>query len=156
MKLVMDSDCLIKLTKAGLKETLCDAWDVHVPTLVRRETTVPAPALPDAVRIRENIAAGRIVVVATGTTRGKGEDAVLKLYRSGTYDAVATDDARFIRRLRGFGVPFAVPAVIVVKLCQAGVLTRGEAGRALGDLSPHISAEERAAAELMLTGGVAL
>ena len=82
MKLVMDSDCLIKLTKAGLKETLCDAWDVHVPTLVRRETTVPAPALPDAVRIRENIAAGRIVVVATGTTRGKGEDAVLKLYRS--------------------------------------------------------------------------
>ena len=153
MKLVMDSDCLIKLTKAGMKERVCAAWSIHIPSVVRRETTAEAPRLPDAVRIADNIRSGLVTVASGARKRGKGEDAALKLFQAGEFDAIATDDVRFIRRLRGLGIPFAVPAVIVVKLYFADVLSRAEADAALGALAPLISPDERAVAELMLKGG---
>ena len=153
MKIVMDADCLIKLTRAGMKERVCGEWEVHIPALVRRETTSEAPRLPDAVRIQDNISAGLITVSSGGGGRSKGEEAALQLFRAEAFDAIATDDARFIRRLRGLGVPYAVPAVIVVRLHREGAMTRAEAHEALDALVPLISAEERAAAELMLAGG---
>jgi hypothetical protein len=146
MRVVMDSDCLIKLTKAGLKEAVCAAWVVTVPERVRRETVDAAPARPDALRIGENVAAGL-------PTACRGEDAVLHLHRAGDFDAVATDDARFIRQLRGLGVPYVVPAVIVVGLHRAGLLSDADARDALQALRPHISPEEHAAAFLILTRG---
>ena len=78
-KIVMDADCLIKLTKAGLKERVCRAWTITIPASVRRETVDQAPELPDAMRIRQNIADG-LVRVASGTREaGRGEEAVLAL-----------------------------------------------------------------------------
>ena len=149
----MDSDCLIKLAKAGLKERVCTAWEVSIPSAVRRETVEQAPGLPDARRIGENIAAGRLTVVGEDADPEKGEEAALMLYRSGGFDAVATDDARFIRYLRGLSVPFAVPSVLLVMLRQAGALSATEAAGALSALRPHISGEEHAAAYLMLGQG---
>lgn len=150
MNVVMDADCLIKLTKAGLKERVCAAWSVSIPEAVRRETVEAAPEMPDALRIGENVAAGRIAV-AEGT-RGavKGEEAVLALFRAGGMDAVATDDGRFIRMLRGLGVAYAVPAVLIVRLAEEGVLGTTEAAEALASLRPYVSPEEHAAAQLML------
>lgn len=153
MKIVMDADCLIKLTKTGLKERVCEAWQVTIPAMVRHETVEQAPALPDAIRIRENITAGRVSVVGGGSRTKRGEEAVLQLYRAGGFDAVATDDARFIRVLRGLSIPYAVPAVVVVRLRQNGVLSKDEAGQALAALRPYISADEHAAAQLMLLSG---
>lgn len=75
---------------------MCAAWTVSIPVAVRRETVEQAPALPDATRIREHIAAGHLTVTAEGNTKVKGEDAVLELYWDGAFDAVATDDTRFI------------------------------------------------------------
>lgn len=154
MKTVMDADCLIKLTKAGVKERVCEAWKICIPLAVRRETVEVAGGLPDALRIRANITAKRITVVSGSQGGGKGEDAVLHLYQSGGFNAVATDDAHFIRRLRGLGVPYAVPAVIIVRLMLAGSLSGMEAEQALAALRPHISPEEHAAAQLMLSGGI--
>ena len=153
MKIVMDADCLIKLTKAGMKERVCGRWEIHIPALVRRETTSEAPRLPDATRIKDNIDAGLITVASAGSRRGKGEEATLALFLTGAFEAIATDDTCFIRRLRGLGVPFAVPAVIVVRLHREGALTHADAREALDALLPLISAEEHAVAELMLTGG---
>lgn len=90
-------------------------------------------------------------------TRGgaaKGEEAALRLYRGGGFDAVASDDARFIRQLRGLGVPYAVPAVIVVRLCRDGSMTADRAVEALRALRPHISPDQHAAAVLMISGGI--
>ena len=78
---------------------------------------------------------------------------LLSLYNAGGFDAVATDDARFIRQLRGLGVPDAVPAVLVVMLRQEGSISDDQAAQALSALQPHISAEEHAAAQLMLHMG---
>lgn len=150
----MDSDCLIKLTKAGLKERVCEAWEVSIPRAVKRETVEQAPHRPDAIRVKSNIEDGRLRVAGGREREARGEDAVLRLYTKGSFGAVATDDVRFIRLLRGMGVPYAVPAVIVVALRQEGVLTAEEAGQALTALRPHVSADEHAAAALMLSGGV--
>jgi rRNA-processing protein FCF1 len=154
MNLVMDSDCLIKLTKAGLKEAVCEAWKVHIPPLVYRETTREAPRLPDAERIKENVASGQLHLGEGPAGSGKGEEAALRLYQSGDFYAIATDDARFIRRLRGLGIPFAVPSVLIVRMHLDGRTTKQGALESLDALAPMISAEERSAAELMLTGGL--
>ena len=37
MKLLMDADCLIKLTKAGLKELIAGDAAISIPETVRRE-----------------------------------------------------------------------------------------------------------------------
>ena len=150
----MDADCLIKLTKADLKERVCAVWRITIPELVRRETVERAPHLPDAVRIRENVDKRRISVREAAGSQAQGEDAALFLYQEGGFDVIASDDARFIRRLRGLGVPFAVPAVIAVLLCRDGELTVAQAREALEALRPHVSADQYAAAQLMLAGGV--
>ena len=150
----MDADCLIKLTKAGLKEEVCEAWRVVIPAIVRRETVEQAPRLPDAARIQQNIVAGRIAVNESRIGAAKGEAAALRLYRGGGFDAVASDDARFIKQLRGLGVPYAVPAVVVVWLCRDGVMTADRALEALVALRPHISPDQHAAAVLMISGGM--
>ncbi|MEI6389178.1 MAG: hypothetical protein WCQ50_21445 [Spirochaetota bacterium] len=154
MRIAMDADCLIKLTKAGLQEEVCSAWNITIPSLVRSETVDRVPHLPDAVRIGQNIARGRLTVESIGSDLEKGEDAVLLLFQGGGFDAVASDDARFIRRLRGLGLPYALPAVIVVRLYLDGMMSEKRAESALVALRPHISADQHAAAILMLSGGI--
>ena len=153
MRLAMDSDWLIKLTKAGLKESVCQAWTVTIPPAVHRETVHQAVGRPDAARIENNIAAGHLTVAVRDDGHGKGDDAVLSLYEAGGFDAVATDDARLIRHLRGLGVPYAVPAVLIVALRQQGSMSADEAAQALSALQPHVSADEYASAQLMLRSG---
>ena len=53
----MDSDCLIKLTKAGAKEAVLLAMKVYIPYLVKKETVdeVKERGYQDAVTIEENI-----------------------------------------------------------------------------------------------------
>ena len=151
----MDADCLIKLTKADLKERACAAWSVTIPELVRQETVERAPDLPDASRIRENVEKRRIAVQEIGGSPADGEDGALHLFQEGGFDVIASDDARFIRRLRGLGVPFAVPAIFAVLLCRDGALTPEQAREALGALRPHVSADQHATAQLLLSGGAA-
>ena len=134
-----------------MKERVCEAWPVSIPETVRRETVEAAPDLPDAIRIRENIEAGRLSVPQGEKHTGKGEEAVLFLFKAGGFDAVATDDAHFLRTLRGLGIAYAVPAVIIVKLREEGTLLTTEAFQALEALRPHISPEEHAAARLLLS-----
>ena len=150
----MDADCLIKLTKADLKERVCAVWSITIPELVRRETVERAPHLPDAVRIRENVEKRHIRVREAVGSQVDGEDAALFLFRDGGFDVIASDDARFIRRLRGLGVPFAVPAVIAVLLFRDGALTADQVREALEALRPHVSADQYAVAQLLLSGGV--
>ncbi len=157
MNVAMDADCLIKLTKAGLKEAICDVWHVVIPPLVRDETVTRGRGLPDAEQIQANIDSERIIV-AEGNPDGqikhhiKGEDAVLELFRGGGFDAIASDDARFVRRLRTLAVPHAVPAVLVVRMFRERVLTVEEALDALDALRGHINADQYAVARVIVAG----
>ncbi|MBE8540207.1 hypothetical protein [Geoglobus acetivorans] len=62
----MDSDALIKLTKAGLKELIVDNLEVVVPRRVYKETAeIPRGRFPDAEEIENNVKSGRILVRET-------------------------------------------------------------------------------------------
>jgi len=150
MKIVMDADCLIKLTKAGLKEKVCRSMTVFIPGEVKRETVDQAPNRPDGLRIGENIEARLIHVKGTASGPQKGENAVLDLYRSGGLDAIGSDDHRFLRQLKGLGIPFAVPAALVVFMRKHRNLDHREAQDGLFALKPYISEEQYAVAMMAL------
>ena len=40
MNVVMDADCLIKLTKAQVKESVCSTFCIAIPSEVRRENSM--------------------------------------------------------------------------------------------------------------------
>jgi len=148
MKIVMDADCLIKLTKAGLKEEVCRSMTVFIPGEVKRETVDQADGRPDSTRIAENIKARLIHVKGDATGTRKGESAVLDLYNTGTFDAVASDDHRFLKHLRGLGVPFAVPAALVVLTARHRKLDNQETLNRLLSLKPYVSQEQYAVAAM--------
>ncbi len=41
MKILMDADCLIKLTKAGLKEHVCRQDEIIIPSIVKEKGWMP-------------------------------------------------------------------------------------------------------------------
>lgn len=150
MKVVMDADCLIKLTKSKLKEMVCKHFSVVIPFLVKNEVLDNAGDLPDAVIIRENIDKKLLVVSKKSISGVKGEDAALSLYRQGKFDAVCSDDKKFIKKLRLLDIPYITPSVFIVILLKEGILTVNAATERLDDLSPFVSDDEYHTVKLVL------
>jgi hypothetical protein len=145
MKIVMDADCLIKLTKAGLKERVCEVFSLCIPHRVKEEVVDNGKVkqLPDAVMIDENIARGRIKVFASrGKNKIDGEQEAVALFRNGGFDAIGSDDKQFIRQLKLFGIPYFTPATCIAIMYKQGTMKSIDALKGLDDLAPHISESE--------------
>jgi hypothetical protein len=151
MKLIMDADCLIKLTNAGGKEPVCRAFVVVIPVGVKREVVDGGGDRPDADTVDRNIQAGLLVVAATaGACSRKGEDWALALYSEGGFDGICSDDRRFLAKLRTLGIPYLTPAALIVVLARKGCLSKAEAMAHLAALAPFVSADECTVARLKL------
>jgi len=150
MKVVMDADCLIKLTKANLKELVCSAITVVIPYAVRAEVVDNAGPHPDAEMIRRNIKSRQLIVKGEQARYAEGEEAALDLFQRGAYDALCSDDRRFIRRLRILNIPYITPAVFVAILLKQGRLTMKEAQEKLELLAPYISEDEYTTVRLVI------
>lgn len=142
MKLLMDADCLIKLTKSKLKELVCKNFSVAIPQLVKEEITYNAHEHLDAVIISENIENKLITLNTMSFPSKKGEDAIFSIFQQGGYDAICSDDKRFIRRLRILSIPYITPAVFIALLLKKKRLTIKEAQEKLDCLSSFVSDEE--------------
>lgn len=160
MKIVMDSDCLIKLTKAGAKEAVTLAMKVYIPSMVKKETVdeVKERGYQDALTIEENIEKKVLKVVKNrrnsfvkvpGT---KGEMEAVALYSEGGYDAIASDDRRFLKKLDAAEIPYMTPTACVLYLYQSGKVGKSEVLRLLGRMRPFISGEEYRIALFYLEG----
>jgi hypothetical protein len=153
MKVIMDADCLIKLTKAGLKEDVCHAFTIIIPRLVKEDVVDRGKTkeLPDALVIDDNVHDGLIKVQADKTSKATaGEKEALTLFQKGGFDAIGSDDKRFIRQLRIFNIPYLTPAVFIALMVRQGNLKTPEALRKLDALSEHISDDEYATVKLFL------
>lgn len=153
MKIIMDADCLIKLTKAGLKERICKSFFVCIPLRVKEEVVDngKAKGLPDAAIIDENITLGRIKIrEITGAKKTAGEKEALALFQAGGYDAIGSDDRQFIRSLRLFGIPYLTPATCIAAMHKQGKLKASEALKGLDELAAHISESEYHAVRLFI------
>ena len=153
MKVIMDADCLIKLTKAGLKEDICESFAIFIQRLVKEEVVDKGKSkdLPDAVVIEKNINAGRIKIRTDKTVQAtEGEKEALALYQRGGFDAIGSDDKRFIRRMRLLNIPYVTPAVLIALMVKSGDLKASEALKKLDALSPYVSDDEYYTIKLFL------
>ncbi len=138
----MDSDCLIKLAKSSLKEIVCRSFVVVIPPLVKKEVVDDASEQPDSILVKSNIEK-KLLTVGSGTGSGsKGEEAVFNVFQSGQYDAICSDDKRFIKRLRLFEVPYLTPAVLIAVIFRQGNIPLKDALEKLESLAPMISDDE--------------
>lgn len=149
----MDADCLIKLIKAGLKESICRAFTITLPHLVKQEVVDRGKAkqLPDALVVEKNLNEGIIKVKTDKTIKATtGEKEAFALYQKGGFDAIGSDDKRFIRQMRLFNVPYITPAVFIALMVKQGNLKVTEALKKLEILSAYISDDEYSTVKLFL------
>jgi len=145
MNIIMDADCIIKLTKAGLKERVCRAFSVSIPQRVKEEVVDNglSKELPDAAMVADNIERGFIDVrEVSGPKNSVGEKDAVALFQAGGFDAIGSDDKQFIRHLRLFGIPYMTPATCIAALHKQGALKQTEALKCLDELAAHISDSE--------------
>jgi rRNA-processing protein FCF1 len=148
----MDADCLIKLTKAGLKELAASHDTIVIPEMVRREVVDAGKAkgCHDATLVEKNVAAKTIQIAKEFSSQGTGDETVIETFRAGRYEAVATDDRKLMRNLKAANLPFVPPAVILYSLKQRGLINQAAALKGLDDLAPFISDEEYSTVRLLL------
>ena len=150
MKIVMDSDCLIKLAKAGLKEIVCSGFAVAIPQLVKKEVVDNGRAHPESAVVAANLKQGLLSVARESRGESKGEDAVLRLFRKGGFDAVASDDHRFLKKLKALGIAFVTPGVFIFLMARDNKMSIEEAIEKLDALAPFISRDEYVVVKLKL------
>ena len=141
MKIVIDSDALIKVTKSGAKELITECFDVVIPERVYEETVTEAEGYRDAKEIERNIEAKRIVV-KEAQQEEKGEMAVLDLYRRGDYDLLVSDDRRFLKHLAANGIPYLTPPFLIIYLLHTRKISKKYAEKYIDNLKMYISEEE--------------
>lgn len=148
----MDADCLIKLTKAGLKDLVCKYCQVSVPEAVKKEVVDAGKKsqCTDAIIVEKNIQNEKITVAESQENQSSGDSALFSLFTNKTYDSVATDDAKLIRRLKAADIPFVLPAIIFYILVRQNKTTIEDAFRSLEKLSAFISADESTSVRMLL------
>jgi hypothetical protein len=150
MKFLMNANCLIKVTKSKLKEVVCTNFTIVISRVVKEETVDNARGFPDAAVIEKNLEKKLIALDGLPASSRQGEESVFTVFQKGKYDAVCSDDKRFIKRLRLFEMPYVTPSVLVVILLREGKLTVKGAKEKLDSLSPFVSDEEYNAVRMVL------
>lgn len=155
MKIFMDSDCLIKIAKAGLKELIGRCYQIFIPDIVQNEVVFAGKdkGCEDAFIVEENIKAKIIHILESSSNFENGDDALVGLFRNSDCDVVATDDAKLTRRLIANDIPFILPAVIVFKLFDDKQIDQSLFSKAMKKLAPFISKDEYSTVVLLAERG---
>lgn len=152
--LLADTDCLIKLTKAGLKEIIVNNFKVIIPPKVKEESIDNAYGKPDALIIEKNITEQKIKVQTT--TRSEvaieteirqlellgGEQDVYRLSIQMKYDFISSDDQKFLKIMHLLNKKAVTPASLIVLLYKQKKIKSEEAQKMLKHLKPYVSMEE--------------
>jgi hypothetical protein len=151
MNVLMDADCLIKLTKAQLKEEVCAEFEVTVPARVIEEVMVAPDLHPECAVIQRNLEGGLLASHPGSKRHARGEEALLAASGDGReFAAIASDDKRFIRQLRLLGKPYFTPAVMLLWMVTHGRIQADAGLAALVRLAPMISDAEVALVRIRL------
>jgi len=149
----MDADCLIKLTKAGLKEKICQQYEIAIPATIKKEVVDAGrrKGLLDAELVEKNIKKDIIKIVGKESpTRIKGDLALIEIYKRGRYDAIATDDVKLIRSLRSVGISYILPGLFIYSLYRRNIIDKVTALNWLEGLSNFISEDEHSMIKFLL------
>jgi rRNA-processing protein FCF1 len=153
MKILMDADCLIKLTKAGLKENISQHYEIAIPLVVKEEVVEAGKikGVPDAELVEKNIQKNIIRVAGKKSLiHVKGDQALMEIFKRGQYDLVATDDAKLTRLLKSMAIPYILPGLLIYSLYQRNIIDKVDAKNWLEELSFFISEDEHSMIKLLL------
>jgi hypothetical protein len=150
MAFLIDADALVKITKAGLKETLTAHLDLRMAPVIAKEVIQEGKQLghADAAEVERNVNRKRLRITTAPPSSLKatlfegGEADLVALYGSGNFSAVISDDQRFLSRAIEFGTDILTPSAALVLLVRRRKLSARTACDRLGALKPYISAEE--------------
>ena len=148
----MDADCLIKITKAGLKNFVGSKYTIFIPEVVKKEVVDAGKEKRclDAFAVEKNIDANVLKITGSPSDYATGDEALIKLFRKEDYDTVATDDRKLIRRLKIGSIPFILPGLIIYQLLENKIINRKTAIDALNKLSEFISEDESSTVRLLM------
>ncbi|EFK09710.1 conserved hypothetical protein [delta proteobacterium NaphS2] len=148
----MDADCLIKLTKAGLKELIAGNTTISIPGIVKYEVVDAGKdkGCSDAFAVEKNISFGLIDIIKSPSAHKKGDYALMELFEKAKFDAVATDDKKLIRDLQAQGIRFILPGLILYRLQEKGRIDLTTTLWALDQLAAFISEDEFSITKLLL------
>jgi predicted nucleic acid-binding protein len=141
MKVVVDSDVLIKLTKIGSKEIIVGLLEVFIPKRVYEETVEESKGCLDARKIQENVKEGKIHVVGS-LGHDKGEIEAFRLYKSRDFELIASDDRKFLKYLERSGIPYLTSSSLIVSLLYKKKISKKDTIRYIDNLKMHISKEQ--------------
>lgn len=162
----MDSNTLIKLTRAGAKEAIASVVEVVVPPEVKKEAVNEGKegGFPDAFEIERNLKRGLVKVVKAPKTKeteaivkklgfGGGEAGVFRLFKAGECRGVVSDDQKFLDLIGALNIPFITPSALTIHAWKKGKITKKACLELLEKLKPMISEEEYQLALVELRGG---
>lgn len=150
--IVLDSDALIKLTKADCLEKILIAINCFISGEVYEETVISGMRrfYEDAFRIDGWVRGGRLTVEETvnnkiaqdilkGSKLGKGENSTLHLFFNKNASSIISDDRAFLNILHQNNVPFIIPTDLMVRLYELKIITIEEFKEALEMIKPYVS-----------------
>jgi len=136
--IILDSDGLIKLAKAGVLGELSRKYLLVITGQVHNEVVIKGKAHghKEAEEIEEMIKTGIIQVRKTslkgGNLRlGEGERSCFQLYSRKAGGFIVSDDQAFLRYLEFHGVPFVLPTDLIAVAARRGVIPVERAKEAL-------------------------
>ena len=148
----MDSDSLIKITKAGLKELIVNKVGISIPKVVKREIVDAGKekGCTDAFVVEKNINSNIVTIVESSSNYSSGDHALIDLYRKEDFYAVATDDLKLTRHLRAYSIPFILPGLIIYQLFKNKKIKMKTALWALQQLAEFVSEDEFSTVRLLM------
>jgi len=152
-KLLIDADCIIKITKAGLKEKLIDCFETFILERVRQEVVEEGieKGCEDAIIVKNNIAKGKLKTVES-VTGINGDEAIIRNFNRTEYDFVGTDDKKLIKRLKVLDIPYLIPGLLIYHIFQLNKISKEDGLSFLEKLSLFISDDEYQIVRFLLKG----
>ncbi|MBA7707648.1 hypothetical protein ES703_116524 [subsurface metagenome] len=152
-KLLIDADCIIKISKAGIKERVLDCFNTFISESVRQEVIERGleKGCEDAIVVKNNIVKGKLKTVEN-RTGVSGDEAIIKNFNRTEYDFVGTDDKRFIKRLVVMDIPYLVPGLLIYHIFQSNKISKEEGLSFLEKLSLFVSDDEYQIVRFLLKG----
>ena len=155
IKLVFDSDALIKLVKAGFPKEIFKNFNAYIPNEVYNEVVTKGKygLFEDAFTIENIINVGLLRKKKSGfdlkirrllesTNLGKGEKSALHLFREIKASAIISDDHQFLTFLHKNKMPFITPADLVIRLNKVNLIDYKESVKILEGLKLFIKDEQ--------------
>ena len=151
MKILLDADASIKLTKIGIVETFTSGFEVLVTAEVYREQVTAGLKrnYPDAKKMEKLVSDGKVTVVQSTEKSsvydsfglGRGEKSVINYYLTNDVDLIISDDEAFLKILDNYAVPFTPVAGAILMCIIRGLMNKEQGLKYLELLTPMIRDE---------------